>query len=121
MDDSGGLVKGLGNNDSLEFGRGQDSSLGDDCRLRLRDLLDLGLGLDHLLRDALTGDGGRDWERLGLDERERTSVWVDFQEEEECVIRLTTVTVASWVVMTGAAVVTTAVTVFFLADVLVVV
>ena len=68
QDDSGWLVEGLGDNDSLEVGRGQDSGLGDDCSLRLRDFLDLGLGLYHLLSDAFPGDSGRDWERVGLED-----------------------------------------------------
>ena len=61
-------MEGLGDNDSLEVGRRYDSGLRDDCSLGLRDLLDLGPGLDHLRFDGSTSDSGRDWQRLGLEE-----------------------------------------------------
>jgi hypothetical protein len=67
LDDSGWLLEGLGDNQSLEIGRRYNRGLGDDCSLRLRDFLDLGLGLYHLRFDGSTSDSGRDWLRVGLD------------------------------------------------------
>jgi hypothetical protein len=66
LDDSGWLLERLGDNHSLDIGRGYDSGLGDDCSLRLRDPLDFSLGLHHPRSDGSTSDSGRDWLRLGL-------------------------------------------------------
>ena len=66
MDDSGRLLERLGNNHSLDIGRGYDSGLCDDCSLRLRDPLNLGLGLHHLRFDGSARNTGRDWLGLGL-------------------------------------------------------
>ena len=66
LDDSGWLLERLGDNHSLDSGRGHDSGLCDDCSLRLRDFLNFGLRLDNLSYDGSTTDSGRDWLRLGL-------------------------------------------------------
>lgn len=66
QDDGGWLLKRLGDNHSLDIGRGYDSGLCDDCSLRLRDLLNFGLGLHNLRFDGFTSDSSRDWQRLGL-------------------------------------------------------
>jgi len=47
-------------------GRGDDDGLCDDCNLRLRDPLNLGLGLHHLRFDGSASNSGRDWLGLGL-------------------------------------------------------
>ena len=100
LDDSGRLLERLGDNYSLDSGLCDDSSLCNDSSLRLRDLLNLGLGLHNLCYDGPTTDGGRDWLRLGLPDTYQ--LWIDSQGFQ---FKLTTVTVASSVVVTGAKVV----------------
>ena len=77
MDNSGWLLERLGDNQSLEIGRGYDSSLCDDCSLRLSDPLDLGLGLHHLRYDGSASNSGRDWLRLGLPDKYQ--LWIHSQ------------------------------------------
>ena len=74
--DGSRLVKGLGDDLSLKVGLGDERGLGDDCSLRLGDLLDLGSGLDHLFCNAFTSNGGRNWDRVSLED---TSAWVGSQ------------------------------------------
>jgi hypothetical protein len=78
LDDSGWLLERLGDNHRLEIGRGYDGGLCDDCSLRLRDPLNLGLGLHHPRYDGSAGHSGRDWLRLGLPDKHQ--LWVASQE-----------------------------------------
>ena len=77
MGDSGWLLECLSDNHSPEIGRGYDNGLYDDCSLRLRDPLNLGLGLHHLRFDGSAGDSGREWLGLGLPDRHQ--LWIDSQ------------------------------------------